>query len=223
MEEGLLIIGAGLGRTGTLSVKHALEELGYPCYHMEEVLRRGHFKRWLNHATGVNEMAWNEVFRGYKATVDFPACLCFRQLMAEYPEAKVLLTVRDSEGWWRSFSNTLLEGRRVLRSSFWLNRFARVRLMNRFQDEAVFWIFGDEPIGKAQAVRAFEDHNMEVQAAVPADRLLVFNVKEGWGPLCSFLGSEVPSCAFPHVNDKETFVKRIRVIRLARSHPGTCN
>ena len=103
----MLVIGAGYGRTGTTSLKLALEDLGYPCYHMEEVMknyRRGHIEQWTEL---FNERAvpdWADLFEGYEATVDFPACVYYRELMQAFPDAVVLLSVRDSEGWWKSFS-----------------------------------------------------------------------------------------------------------------------
>ena len=103
------IIGAGFGRTGTVSLQQAFVHLGYPCYHMQEVMKaydRGHVEQWDAALTG-HDIDWHTLFAGYEATVDFPACVFYRELMAAFPEALVVLTVRDPQHWWKSFSKLL--------------------------------------------------------------------------------------------------------------------
>ncbi len=208
---GIQVIGAGFGRTGTLSVKSALEKLGMRCYHMEEVLRLKHFKRWHDYATGTAPMDWDALFADFEATVDFPASLHYRALMKKYPHAKVLLTVREPESWWKSFSATLLTAYAATTRASWLKLFPQMRLINRFQDSSVFKVFGPLPISKETAIQAFKRHIEEVRATVPPDRLLEFDVREGWEPLCRFLERPVPDEPFPHLNDTAEFRKRIRL------------
>ena len=102
------VIGAGLGRTGTLSLKNALEELGFSkCYHMVEVLKKPEYgKYWIAASKGQN-VDWNEVFEGFQSTVDFPSCVYYKEQLAFYPDAKVILTVRDPEKWYESTYNTI--------------------------------------------------------------------------------------------------------------------
>src|SRR6266851_9175875 len=111
--SGLKVIGAGFGRTGTLSIKHALEELGFgPCYHMTELFDKpGVDAQWDAIVRG-EPVDWNTVFKGYQATVDWPACTFYEELMQAYPDAKVLLTVRDPEKWYASASGTIFQGSR---------------------------------------------------------------------------------------------------------------
>ncbi len=195
---GLEVIGAGFGRTGTTSLKHALEILGYPCYHMEEVAKhneRGHVQFWYEKYTGESARPYDEIFAHYRATVDFPACTYYRELMEVYPDARVLLSVRDSEGWWKSFE-ALLKTNYTMRYFFFIPPVRRFyKLVLRLQDK-VF----DGPLDKARYIKRYESHNAEVQATVPPEKLLVWNVKEGWEPLCEWLGEPVPDLPFPHSN-----------------------
>jgi len=192
------VIGAGFGRTGTMSMQAALETLGYHCYHMREVPReRGHLKAWDDFVHGRAEMDWKQLFRDYDATVDFPACAYYQQLLAEFPDAKVILNVRDPDRWYNSF-RTL----RQTMDSFRPFKFIpKLRQFLRFTDTLIDQVFeGSEE--RENCIRIFNEHNQAVQNHVPADRLLVFSVEEGWAPLCEFLGCDVPqNTPFPHLNE----------------------
>jgi hypothetical protein len=195
---GLEIIGAGFGRTGTTSLKHALEYLGYRCYHMEEVARnyeQGHIEFWRDKYNGEKERSYDDVFKKYRATVDFPACTYYRDLMAAYPDAKVLLSVRDSEGWWKSFDKLM----RVNASMRWLIFIPPVRRFYRLVGQLKQEVFGGEP-DRDRYIRVYEEHNAKVQAEVPPEKLLVWDVKDGWEPICEWLGVDVPEIPFPHSN-----------------------
>ncbi|HLX58932.1 MAG TPA: sulfotransferase [Ktedonobacteraceae bacterium] len=202
--SGLKVIGAGFGRTGTFSLKNALEELGFgPCYHMTELFDRpGATEQWDAIAGGA-PADWNAVFEGYQAAVDWPACAFYEELMQVYPEAKVLLTIRDPEKWYQSVISTIYQ---VPRPDPALSLHAH--MVN-----AIIWqgTFDGKIEDKDYAIAVFLQHIEEVKRQVPAEKLLVYDVKEGWEPLCAFLGVEVPAGkAFPHLNDRENFVGRAR-------------
>lgn len=169
---------------------------------------------------------WEELLGDYAATVDWPGCSFYEELMAVYPEAKVLLSVRDPVRWYESVSSTIYNIRRITASSKFfaaigkLNpRITRITRMvnNLIWDGAFDGRFED----KQYAIEVFERHNEKVKERVPKDRLLVYEVREGWGPLCEFLGVEVPDAPFPHLNDADSFRKMlVRRIALAAAVPA---
>lgn len=180
----------------------ALQILGYRCYHMKEVTENpGHLHAWHEFVADRAPMAWQALFKDYEATVDFPACVYYRELLGAFPDAKVVLNVRDSQRWFDSFL-TLQQ----TTDRFRVFRFLpRARRFLNFVDLLLPKVFTD-PRDRARSIEVFERHNLEVQQTVPADRLLVFRVQEGWEPLCKFLGRDVPAgVPFPHLNEgKET-------------------
>ncbi len=191
----LRIIGAGFGRTGTMSLKLALERLGFgPCFHMTELLGDPcRVPEWLRAARG--DPDWEAVFEGFAATVDYPACSYWRQLAEHYPDARVLLTVRDPEAWFESVQATIFSGpmrERVVGTP-----------LEKLFDTAVWHEFGDRIDDRDFMTAAFERHVAEVERAVPEERLLVYEVGAGWLPLCEFLGVAVPEEPFPHANSRE--------------------
>jgi hypothetical protein len=215
------VIGAGFGRTGTASLKAALEKLGFDkCYHMIEVFQNpAHAQAWIDASQG-RPVDWDALFKGYQATVDWPGAAFYQELMRRYPDAKVLLSVRDPERWYQSALDTIYGVARPSHRS-WINRliplFGR---MNRLL-EGIVWggTFQGRFEDKQYAIDTFNRHNEEVMRVVPPERLLVYDVKEGWEPLCRFLGVPVPKESFPHLNDTATFQKmisqRTRVMQVA--------
>lgn len=202
--SGLKIIGAGFGRTGTFSLKNALEELGFrPCYHMAELFERPDAAEQWEAIVAGTPADWNTVFAGYQAAVDWPSCAFYKELMQVYPEAKVLLTVRDSEQWYESVISTIYETSRSH-----LPHSPHARMVNTLIWEGTFdGKFED----KDYAITVFHRHSEEVKRHVPPEKLLVYEVKEGWEPLCAFLGVEVPGdMPFPRLNDRDNFVGRNR-------------
>ena len=210
-----------MGRTGTLSLKLALEELGYgPCYHMAEVMdRRDRIKAWRNIGDG-GPADWGEIYRGFRSTVDWPGAAHWRELVDAFPEAKVVLSVRDPQRWYESALKTIFSfplRRRNRLDRFRYNLFSVLnppsmavpqmldRVWNRIFDGRQF----DKPGDREFAIEAFQRHNEEVKAYVPANRLLVYQVSEGWEPLCAFLGVPVPETPFPRVNETEAFRRDI--------------
>ena len=197
----LEVIGAGFGRTGTMSLKVALEELGFgPCYHMSELFEHPEHVEWWEAAVRGDPVHWEGLFYGYQATVDWPGAAFYRELMERYPQAGVILTVRDPERWYESARNTI----------FSLQGVASSRAPKMARDLASQKGFDGDVEDHRHMIEAFEGWNEEVKELVPAQRLLVYEVKEGWDPLCEFLGVEVPKGKpFPHLNDSESFRKMV--------------
>jgi Sulfotransferase domain len=219
------VIGAGFGRTGTWSLKVALEELGFgPCYHMTEVFTHPEHADFWGSAWRGEPADWEGVLGGYEATVDWPACTFYEELMERHPEAKVLLSVRDPEPWYESTRSTIYEMSMLLESSpiarliFGLisllvfGGFAggRSSIVNDMIWQGTFdGRFED----KAYAIEVFERHNEEVKRRVPSERLLVYEVTEGWVPLCEFLGVPEPEETFPHLNDATLLRRGTKAVR----------
>jgi hypothetical protein len=194
-DMALKLIGAGLGRTGTLSLKLALEQLGFgPCYHMTEVLMdpsRG--PDWLRAVGG--QADWNRIFNGYAATVDYPGCMFWRELIQFYPSAKVVLSVRNPNEWFDSAQQTIFSEEQN-------KPFAKSALAEFFE-KVVFNAYGDRIHDRDFMTAAFQRHNDEVERVVPRDSLLVYEVAQGWPPLCEFMGVPIPDLAFPRINSRE--------------------
>ncbi|MCO5995374.1 sulfotransferase family protein [Actinoallomurus rhizosphaericola] len=208
----LKLINAGLGRTGTTSLKVALERLGYgPCYHMFDIVgSEERLGQWEKIVCDGRLPDWKAVFDGYTSAVDGPSAIYYRQLMEAFPEAKMILTVRDAERWYRSTYDTLFQfalkseenpppaGSRQARTYRVTNTMTWSGLFDgRFSD-------------KEHAIEVFHRHNQEVIRSVGADNLLVYDVKQGWEPLCAYLGVDVPSEEFPHANDSASMRNFLR-------------
>ncbi len=207
---GLKLIGAGLGRTGTLSLKAALERIGYgPCYHMVEVLTAPERARHWLEQTPSGSHDWDAIFHGYRSTVDWPAAAFWRELVARYPEAKVLLSWRDADRWYDSVMNTicpvLTQGPPERAPQIVHDFHAKVYAL------IVERTFGDRLADRVHAKRVFEEHNQAVIDAIPASRLLVYQPGDGWEPICRFLGVPVPDEDFPHLNDTAWYRARMRL------------
>ena len=201
----LTVIGAGVGRTGTYSLKLAINELGYgPCHHMEEVLlnMKDQVPLWSDATEGKPD--WTAIYEGYKSAVDWPTAGFFRELNAAYPSAKFILTSRDPRRWAESFSETIYKLLAVGEDAppdvqAWLAMAGRVINKTGFR----------AGLSVDQLTAAFEAHSAAVKAAIPEERLLVFEVKQGWEPLCSFLGTPVPGTPFPRTNDRSEFWDKV--------------
>jgi len=200
----LEIIGSGFGRTGTASLKRALEKLGFgPCHHMEEVFAHPEQVPFWQAALAGQAVDWDKLFKSYRAQVDWPGAHVWRQLAAAYPAAKVIHSVRPEEAWWTSFSATI---GRVLTIYKDLPLPAHgLAMMKATETALVGQTFGCAPTNRDGVLVAYRRRTEEVRAAIPRERLLVFDVSEGWKPLCAFLGVPVPSEPFPHVNSTREF------------------
>jgi len=202
----LAVIGAGFGRTGTLSLKGALERLGLrPCYHMIELIEHPEHAAFWERAAAGGAVDWDEILAGYRAAVDWPACNFYAPLAARYPRAKVILTLRDPERWYESARSTIFP--RILRSVAEADEraFARVRMQRKVVIEQAF---GGDIASREHVLAVFRRHLEEVQRTVAPERLLVYRVADGWPPLCAFLGQPVPDEPFPHVNSSGDFRRR---------------
>jgi hypothetical protein len=202
----LRVIGAGIGRTGTYSLKLALNQLGLgPTHHMEEVLHHMAVQVPLWTAAARGEADWGAIYDGYQSAVDWPTAGFFRELHAKYPSAKFVLTVRSPESWVASFSDTIykLIGAGTAgappQMHDWIHMGSSVIAKTGFPNG----------LDEAGLTKAFNAHNAAVKAAIPASQLLVYQVKEGWEPLCAFLGAPVPAEAFPRTNDRGEFWDRV--------------
>jgi len=212
----LQIIGAGFGRTGTMSTHTALNQLGFPCYHMFEVLRnpanKNHLDFWRQVADAPDAPRddWETIFARYTASVDNPAVCVWRELMRAYPDAKVLLTLHPKGGdaWYESVMETI-----YFTESTW--QFKVLKLLTPFgrkfgaMSHKLIWqhLHRDTMPDRTKAVAFYNRHIEEVKAAVPAEKLLIFSANQGWAPLCSFLGVTIPNAPFPNVNDRVEFQK----------------
>jgi hypothetical protein len=195
MAMALSVIGTGFGRTGTESMKLALETLGLgPCHHMKEVLGNPQQTTlWRSVAQG-GRADWDEIFAGFNAAVDWPSAYFWRELSAHYPDAKVLLTVRSPESWHASMRKTIFK---VLETST-----DPESLGSKLIGQGVFGGRFDDP---AHAMAVFERNTAEVQAAFTEERLLTYHLGDGWEPLCRFLERPVPETPFPRSNSAEDF------------------
>lgn len=198
----LEIIGAGFGRTGTESMKRALEMLGYgPCCHMYEVISdQALFKTWQGIYDGAIAPDWDAVFDGFRATVDWPAARYWRELAAHFPEAKILLTCRDPESWYASMEKTIL--------TFLRDPEKTEGMAPRLRRD----VFGGEVHDKAHVIAVYERNIAEVRAAFGPDRLLTYELGSGWEPLCAFLGTDIPAEPYPSGNDAATFHARDKAL-----------
>ena len=209
------VIGAGLGRTGTLSLKAALEELGFAkCYHPLRVVASMDQARTWDAAARGEPVDWDRLFAGFRATVDLPGCVFYRELLAKYPEAKVILTVRDPERWYDSTRQTIHFADKTFPKWTILLLSRRKRVFQRLLDGLRDKLFQSRFEDRSFAIEVFNRHNEQVRRDVPADRLLVYEVSQGWGPLCAFLGVPIPEGKpFPHLNDAAAF--RAKITRAA--------
>ncbi|KAF7231914.1 hypothetical protein EG68_10956 [Paragonimus skrjabini miyazakii] len=235
-SDPLLVIGAGFGRTGTMSLKTALEIIyDQPCYHMIELLThyKDHSRKWIEVDRLVSELKdgkidprlFYEIFAEYRCTVDFPSCSYYPQMMQVYPEAKVVLTFRDKYSWLESVRATILP-QRDFRRCDWADRMI-IAYLNGYDFLTMHFTMWERTLGQnvdilndEMVLAAYDQWIDQVKQIVPTDRLFVFQGKDGWEPLCKFLNVPVPNQPFPNVNERAEFVKRIenfqRLTRLLR-------
>jgi hypothetical protein len=209
----LKVIGAGWGRTGTLSLKLALEQLGLgPCYHMLEVLPRPeHVAVW--HKAGLDEKVdWDALFEGFQSGVDWPVARFWRELNEAYPKAKFILTARPTEDWYKSFSKTILDLALGMDPPPPEPMLPWAKMVDLIITEQTF---GNRLKDKSHIMAAYDVHNADVRRTIPKARLLDFDVAQGWEPLCRFLGVAVPSTDFPRTNTTQDFRDRVLSMRSA--------
>ncbi len=214
----LTVIGAGFGRTGTLSLYTALRQLGFPCYHMVEVFQNKENKSHINFWSKVAEAPagaqhdWNEVFENYSATVDNPGCCVWRELHEAYPDAKVIVTThpRGAEAWYESTLETIYFTEIYWQFKFLAMLIPFVRKMGKMTSKLIWQRSHRGTMNdKTAAIARYHEHLEEIKATVPTDKLLVYSVDQGWEPLCKFLGKDIPLTEFPNVNDRAEIKKTI--------------
>ena len=208
------VFGAGFGRTGTMSLKFALEKLSIgPCYHMREVVSRpSHIKLWYDISRGEHPN-WNRLFSGFNSAVDFPVCLFYKQLINIFPEAKFILTLRDFDTWYISTANTIYKVPSILPD--WFERVVYPIRMFIVMQVNLIWVglFKNNFSDRDSTKLVYYEHIESVKKIIPADKLLIYNVKEGWEPLCEFLDVDVPDMPFPKVNDTAEMLRNFAVIK----------
>jgi len=192
----LEVIAAGLGRNATFSMKFALEALGFgPCHHMSEVFgeARRQVPQWIAAAQGQPD--WDAIFAGFHSSSDYPSASYWRELADYYPAAKVVLTTRDPDSWFESVSETIFSAR-MLDSV----KGSPVELM---MNGVIFDHIDGDLTDRAFMTGWYAARNQQVIDGLPPERLLVFHPRDGWGPLCAFLGVDVPDYPFPSVNSRD--------------------
>jgi hypothetical protein len=205
----LKVIGTGLGRTGTMSLKAALDQLGFgPCYHMSELMQRPQqVKDWARAAAG-EPIDWNALYAGFVSTVDWPSAHFWRELTRQFPEAKIIHTEREPEVWWKSFSQTIaeaLEAPAPPGMEAWGAMVKTVITTQTFNND----------LSKANVLKVYAAHNDEVKRTIPPSRRLDYDVDRGagWEPLCRFLNVPVPAQPFPKTNNTAEFRARFTARR----------
>ena len=206
------VIGAGFGRMGTMSIKAALEQIGYgPCLHMIDIIRDPSLlPPWKERAEG-NQIDWASALEGWESTIDWPACKFWREHHETWPDLPVILNNRDKDAWYKSMLNSIHEAKEMamrgeLKPSdpdtpppspevmMMINGIVWSTFDGRFADD------------KEYAFQKLDEHYAAVRDTVPKDQILEFDATtDGWEPLCSFLGVDVPDEPFPHLNDTKTF------------------
>jgi len=202
------VIGAGFGRTGTLSLKFALEKLGYDkCYHMMEVMNHpDHPAKWAAAHRG-ERIDWNDFYKGYQATVDWPSCNLWQTHADYFPEAKIILTLRDPDSWYKSVMSTIYPSSARAKTSKDPKESARGEWASE-----IIWdhVFDGRMDDKDHVIDTFNRHNENIKEMVSADRLLIYGPPYGWETLCEFLKCDIPDSPYPKVNSTEDFLSRVR-------------
>jgi hypothetical protein len=208
----LKVIGAGFGRTGTLSLKQALEMTGFgPCYHLYEIRERPELLQpWLSALAG-RSLDWEQVFAGYRSQVDWPASFYWKDLVRAFPEAKVILTLRDPDAWFASLQATIVPS--VTIGAEYADS-AHARAVSDMVYQTIYkGLFRDRMTDRDFVLKIWHDHVEDVRRTVPKHQLLELDVRQGWEPLCAFLGVPVPEAEFPFTNSTEDFLRRKPYLR----------
>jgi hypothetical protein len=218
----LKLINAGLGRTGTTSLMAALDQLGFgPSYHMLDLVSTEEsLEQWEKILCDGQQPDWEAIYEGYTSAVDGPNAIYYEQIMKAFPEAKVILTLRDAERWYQSTHDTVYQFAVKYQENPAETGSRQSRLYR--VTNAMFWdgLFSGRFADKEYAMEVYRNHNQEVIHSVDPGKLLVYDVKQGWEPLCAFLGADVPPEDFPHLNNSESMRKMLG--QLASGHgPGS--
>ena len=204
---GLKVIGANFGRTATMSLKQGLEILGFEkCYHMSEVVvHPEHVKLWLDAWRGKD--IWTKLFAGYQAAVDWPAAAFWPQLMHVYPEAKIVLSIRDADKWFESARNTIFQS--MDSNLLAKDEVLRTRI-EMLKEIIVDGTFNGDLTDKDKCIKIYKENIERCRSEVPLDRLIEFDTFLGWEQLCKELDCKIPEKPYPHVNKAAEFTHRWR-------------
>lgn len=200
----LQVIGAGFGRTGTHSLALALDKLGFgPCYTILDVDQNdGHWELW-NNALDGKLVNWNALFQSYHSAVEWPTISFLSQLINHFPQAKIILTVRDPDSWYESAAATIFPGLEATAK----HPDPEIRERSALKRHLILeHVFSGKYWDKAQAIQIYQNHNQAVEKLIPADCLLRYHVKEGWPSLCTFLEVPEPAESFPKRNERAGFL-----------------
>ena len=215
------VIGTGVGRTGTHSLKLALDQLGLgKCYHMSELFQHPEGLIAFQKAEKGEEVDWDNLFKDYHSAVDYPVARYYKQLLNKYPDAKFIHTIRDPESWYQSASQTIIWASkpsfgRIVQLLIKLPFSPQLRKqfpILKFNGRLIELEFGKDFKNKDAVIAHFNQHNEEVLQTIPKEKLLIFNPKDGWEPLCRFLDLPVPQMPFPQSNKRDEFIYRIKHI-----------
>lgn len=213
------VIGTGLGRTGTHSLKIALEQLGFgKCYHMVELLNNPAGLTYFEQAERGENVDWDSLFQGYLSAVDYPVARYYKPLIAKYPDAKLVHTTRNPEAWYESCKNTIFWATKpdagrifsmMVRMPFSPTIRKRLPVL-KYNGSLIDLEFGKDLNDKTKVMDYFKKRDEEILKTVPKERLIIYNVKDGWEPLCKFLNVPVPSNPFPKSNTTEEFRNNVK-------------
>ena len=209
------VFGTGFGRTGTMSLKIALEKLGMgPCYHMKEIaIRPSHIKMWYDISRD-DHPKWDQLFKNFNSGVDYPVCLYYEELVNKFPDAKFILTLRDFDSWYKSTANTIYRVPTMLPEWFKKVIFPIEKFIEMQVNLVWVGIFKNNFNDSESTQLVYNEHIVKVKKTIPHDRLLIYNVHEGWVPLCEFLNVDVPdNIPFPHVNDTAEMLRNFSIIK----------
>lgn len=215
----LQVIGTGLARTGTMSLKVALEQLlSGNCFHVIEWLKDPQRTTILKKGYKKNEIDWSAFYEGFASAVDYPTCLFYQQLLEINPDLKVIHTVRDFDSWYASVKETVYRGKPKSAQDIF-RMIKNMMLSADFRRVAPVFMLNDKLIWQGQFESRFEDkefmrekyrqHEEEVKKTVKEEHLLIYNIKDGWEPLCEFLHVPAPKTVFPKSNERQEFNRKM--------------
>ena len=215
----LQVIGTGQARTGTTSLKAALEHLGFgKCYHMIELMNHPDHLIYFEKAQRGEDVNWDELLKGYHSACDMPIIAYYKQVIKKYKDVKVIHTTRDPEAWYKSMTDTIFWAvnpspgrilRMMIRLPFSSTLRKRLKIL-KFNGKMVTEFFGNDLKDKTKVISHFNEYEKEVFNTIPKTNMLLYDVKSGWEPLCKFLNVPVPSIPFPKSNTKDEFVHNVK-------------
>jgi len=204
----LKVIGTGLPRTGTASLKGALQLLGYQqTYHMDNLLNNPSQVHYWVELFDTGSTDYDALFEGFAASTDFPGFFAYKALLKQYPDSKFILTTRDPDIWYESIKNTVYQAvTAFFQKDTPTDSMRRVEGVFQLLDRYLFGqFFKGTFLDKEKTLSLVNAYLDEINAIIPADKMLIYEISEGWQPLCDFLELRVPEIEFPYKNKREDF------------------